>query len=119
FAGSFAGPANFGIPANFAGARTSTSVSSRSGSNQQSSSSSSSSSMTNNNGKTSYKIQTSVKTNNDPEIRTNIESDDINKRPKKEVTIGGKTLTERHFRRTSDRKFYKLSVYFIKALLIN
>lgn len=112
FAGSFAGPANF------AGARTSTSVSSSAGPNQNSSSSSSSSSMTNKNGKTSYKIQTSVKTNNDPEIKTNIESDDINKRPKKEITIGGEKLKERHFRRSSDRKIYKLSVYFLKALLI-
>ncbi len=111
FAGSFAGPANF------AGARTSTSVSSSSGGNQQSSSSSSSSSMRNVNGKTSYKIQTSVKTNDDPEIRTNIESNDINKRPKKEITIGGKKLKERHFKKNSDRKIYKLSVFFLKSLL--
>jgi hypothetical protein len=73
----------------------------------------------NNNGKVSYKIATSVKTNNDPEIKTKISSDDANKQPKQEIKIGNKKVEtgNTHFANNEERKIYKLSIFFLKALL--
>ena len=100
------------------GTSSSTSANTGSPQNQSSSSSSSSSSSTNKDGKTKYKIETSVKTNNDPEIRTKIQSDDINKQPKREIKIGDKRIDEsKLFKNNTERKLHKLSVYFIRSLL--
>lgn len=91
------------------------------GTDMQSASSSSSSSMINDNGKVSYKMNTAVKTNNDPVVSTSVFSDDINKAPKEIYKVGEKTVKEKgsaaHFANEEDRKFHKLSVFFIKSFL--
>ena len=110
--------ASAGGPNVSASTSTETKFSSSPSPSNTSSSSSSSSSSENVNGKTSYKINTSVKTNDYPEIQTNIQSNDINKQPKKEIKIGGVVIEKNgHFNNDSERKEYKLSVFFLKALL--
>ena len=123
YSSSFASAGATSSASSGSGVRTSSSVnSSSSNPTQNSSSSSSSSSMTNKDGKTKYKIETArgvkIKTNNDPEIRTKIQSDDINKQPKQEVKIGGRKINyRREFKDNEQRKLYKLSLFFIRVLL--